>query len=307
VKRAAPRPEEYVAIGPGQSVSVVVDLSRAYAIYDPGDYTVEFTSKVFDFGQRMPAELAAKKVFVPKLIRSNTVTIRVAEKRAELMPKPAAVGVEAKAPVFESCSQSQQTTLNTAHTNAQNYAMGSYLALVGTSVAKRANAKRYTTWFGTYDGTRYNTVASHFLKIFDAFSKQTVTFNCDCDENYYAYVYPSNPYKIYLCKVFWNAPATGTDSQFGTLIHEMSHFYVVASTDDHAYGQSSCKTLATNDPAKAIDNADSHEYFAENDPPLSMGLHLAAYSLMFIFGVALVYSFVYWLTRRGRAAAGWTE
>ncbi|MEO8196116.1 MAG: M35 family metallo-endopeptidase [Thermoanaerobaculia bacterium] len=30
--------------------------------------------------------------------------------------------------------------------------------------------------------------------------------------------------------------ATGTDSKAGTLVHEMSHFNVVASTDDHAYG-----------------------------------------------------------------------
>ena len=96
-----------------------------------------------------------------------------------------------------------------------------------------------------------------------------VTFDCGCKKkNVYAYVYANQPYTIYLCGVFWSAPMTGTDSKAGTLIHEMSHFNVVASTDDWAYGQTAAKNLASTDPVKAIDNADSHEYFAENNPSL---------------------------------------
>ena len=41
---------------------------------------------------------------------------------------------------------------------------------------------------------------------------------------------------------------------------------VVAGTNDYAYGQTACKKLATKTPNKAINNADSHEYFAENNP-----------------------------------------
>jgi peptidyl-Lys metalloendopeptidase len=48
----------------------------------------------------------------------------------------------------------------------------------------------------------------------------------------------------------------------------MSHFNVVAGTDDWAYGQSAASSLAISDPNKAIDNADSHEYFGENTPAL---------------------------------------
>jgi peptidyl-Lys metalloendopeptidase len=69
-----------------------------------------------------------------------------------------------------------------------------------------------------------------------------------------------------LGRVYWSAPATGTDSQAGTLIHEMSHFTVVAGTDDLAYGQTAAEALATSDPDSAIRNADSHGYFAENSP-----------------------------------------
>ena len=56
---------------------------------------------------------------------------------------------------------------------------------------------------------------------------------------------------------------TGTDSKAGVVIHEVSHFNVVAGTDDLAYGQTAAKKLK---PRRAIRNADSHEYFAENTP-----------------------------------------
>ncbi|MDZ7813484.1 MAG: M35 family metallo-endopeptidase [Ideonella sp.] len=82
----------------------------------------------------------------------------------------------------------------------------------------------------------------------------------------YAYVYPTQPYKIYVCGAFWNAPMTGTDSKGGTLVHEMMHFNVVAASDDWAYGQTASKSMAISNPTKALDNSDSHEYFAENTP-----------------------------------------
>jgi peptidyl-Lys metalloendopeptidase len=50
----------------------------------------------------------------------------------------------------------------------------------------------------------------------------------------------------------------------------MSHFTVVAGTDDLAYGQEAAGQLAASDPGKAINNADSHEYFGENTPVLSL-------------------------------------
>ena len=75
--------------------------------------------------------------------------------------------------------------------------------------------------------------------------------------------------KIYLCGAFWSAANTGTDSRAGTLVHESSHFTVNGGTTDIAYGQSAAKALAKSNPANAVRNADSHEYFAENTPALS--------------------------------------
>lgn len=50
---------------------------------------------------------------------------------------------------------------------------------------------------------------------------------------------------------------------------QSSHFTKNGGTDDHVYGQSAAKALAKSNPSQAIDNADSHEYFAENNPTLS--------------------------------------
>ena len=76
------------------------------------------------------------------------------------------------------------------------------------------------------------------------------------------------PYKVYLCSAFWSSPTTGTDSKAGTLVHESSHFTIMGGTQDYAYGQTNCKNLAKSKPAQAVMNADSHEYFVENNPVL---------------------------------------
>ena len=166
--------------------------------------------------------------------------------------------------VYTACTTTQQNTLVTARDQAKTYASGAdlYLSL------NPAGTERYVEWFGTFATTRYNTVSNHFIALHDAWDNATVTFNCGCKQNYYAYVYPNQPYQIFLCRVFWTAPMAGTDSKGGTLIHEMSHFTKVASTDDYVYGQAGARNLAITNPDNAINNADNHEYFAENKPAL---------------------------------------
>jgi peptidyl-Lys metalloendopeptidase len=127
-------------------------------------------------------------------------------------------------------------------------------------------ADRYTGWFGPLDEARAATVSRHFEAIRDAFATRPITVDCACTQPWYAYVYPNQPYTIHVCKAFWTAPVTGTDSRGGTLVHEMSHFTAVGGTDDWAYGQTAAGALAGSHPDRAIDNADSHEYFGENTP-----------------------------------------
>ena len=79
---------------------------------------------------------------------------------------------------------------------------------------------------------------------------------------------PDDPGAIYLLGAFWKAPLTGTNSKAGTLIYAASHFIGDGAAKDYAYGQTKCKSLATSNQIEAILNADSHRYFAENNPPL---------------------------------------
>lgn len=319
VKRGAPGPEDYVTIEPGRSVSADLDLSEGYALAEPGRYQAQYRSEI-----SIPARAAddyrgnredergndREKRWPPLVTRdiaSNAVSFDLAEARqAPLMilsPSVVAVTVDqarrrtrAKAAAFQGCSASQQTQVQEAHTRAGQLTAFAILALGGTKEANRASSQRYTTWFGTYTAARYSTVQNNFSKILGALDNETVTYHCDCSDNYYAYVYPNNPYHIYLCQKFWPAPLDGTDSKAGTIIHETSHFYVVADTDDNAYGHAACKNLANSNPAQAVANADSHEYFAENTPPLSMGLEHLALALLTI-GLVVAAERL-WRTRR---------
>lgn len=164
---------------------------------------------------------------------------------------------------------------------------------------------RWTTWFGTYSSTYLSQIKSHYNNING--DPQSSTYDCtvsslrnqvvwqrltgswQCtDADTYAYVYPDSPGYVYLCGAYWQAPTTGTDSKGGSkpivfrglpnfsndcpspaIVHEQSHFTNNASTQDYEYGQTACKSLAKSNPSEARENADTHEYFAENNPAQS--------------------------------------
>jgi peptidyl-Lys metalloendopeptidase len=295
VKRGTPQPDDYITLKPHEELSVVIDLSEGYDIHEAGTYSVTLKTTLLDVGLEKPTQLVAKAErvgLVPKQsLDSNTVTFRILEDRKVPRPIPFHKDVSAitpklakQPPIFRGCSTSQQTSLNDALTSAEGISGVAQFDLENTPLANRPNAQRYSTWFGSYDASRYSKVTSNFQQIHDALSNKTITFDCGCNNNWYAYVYPDTPYEIYLCNAFWSAPLTGTDSKAGTIVHESSHFYVVAGTTDHVYGQSGCQQLAMNNPSQAIENADSHEYFAENNPPLPMPTVVSACSLCYTCG-----------------------
>ncbi|KAF8339203.1 uncharacterized protein EI90DRAFT_2470387 [Cantharellus anzutake] len=168
---------------------------------------------------------------------------------------------------FQSCNADQVVNISRAVFVAQQLVNESYHYL--TFHATNCSYPRYETWFGSWTKQRADTVTSHYNHIRNGqlFSD---TYNCSCDDpGIYAYVYPTEFGTIYLCSAFWSAPIQGTDSKAGTLIHESSHFIDNGGTQDFVYGQDGCKALAIQNPLNATNNADSHEYFAENNPYLN--------------------------------------
>jgi peptidyl-Lys metalloendopeptidase len=255
-KRPAPTAADYFLLKPGASHTARVELSSAYDMSITGDYAIRYNAKsmhLFGGTEKQMGELQSEAV-------SLWIDGRYARGSAKAAPAPepqATAGLS-----YTRCSATQQSQIVTAINTATSYASNADAYMQGNL------GPRYTKWFGTATTARVDTVKANFAAIKDAFLTKNITVNCGCHKNYYAYVYANKPYVIYVCKAFWSAPMTGTDSKGGTLVHEMSHFTVVAGSEDWAYGQSAASSLAISDPNKAVDNADSHEYFGENTPAL---------------------------------------
>lgn len=286
-KRGIPQPDEYVNIKPGGSVSAEVELSTGYDFSIPGNYTIEYLSPSVSRVVSKEAMMAkALENFRPIRIGSNSVTMRIVDAGEEgyhpILPPPSPFeGVateEAKKITYDNCSASAKNIVKKADFGAGKKSKSIYSYLKGLSEDKAKTELLYKTWFGAYTAIRYSKVLNNWKKIEDAFLTKNITYNCkgpNCKPNWYAYVTPGGKLEVFLCKQFWNAPDTGTDTKYGTLIHEVSH--EVAGTKDHEYGQTDCKNLAQNSPDKAIENADNYEYFAEHYVvPLSPALIAAA-------------------------------
>lgn len=262
IKRAAPSAKDYVSIAAGETLNYKVELTGHYDFSKNGRYAIEFHSDRGTHGSGAQAMHSAAPMYLWTQGRNEKLDAAAAQ--LDDAPSLTARATAAASIAYTgSCTSTQKSQLSSAVTAATNYAASSTTYLNGTPSA----TPRYTTWFGAYTSTRWNTAKDHFTKARNAFQTAALTLDCSCkDSGTYAYVYPTQPYKIYVCGAFWSAPMTGTDSKGGTLVHEMMHFNVIASTDDWAYGQSAAKSLAKSNPTKALDNSDNHEYFAENNP-----------------------------------------
>ncbi|MFC5461644.1 M35 family metallo-endopeptidase [Massilia niabensis] len=261
VKRAAPVEADYIGLAPGESRSARVELSSTYDMAITGAYAVRYRVPALATGAK--AEAGSTRDGGP--VRSNTAAIYIEGRMPRGAASPALAAPTGSGLSYAECSNAQQDTIASAMTAGTAMAAGGLAYLT----SGKEQAQRYTNWFGALDAARQGAVTKNFTSIKDAFETKPVKVNCGCNEDYFAYVYPAQPYTIYVCKAFWTAALTGTDSMGGTLLHELSHFDIVAGTDDHVYGQSGAADMARTAPERAINNADSHEYFGENSPPLN--------------------------------------
>lgn len=158
--------------------------------------------------------------------------------------------------------------------------------MASTAEASISDSAEYRQYFGQPSAagmTRlkeiYGAISSHLLI-------GTVSFKCGSDApkclpGRTAYVDPNVPYNIHLCDAFFTMPqhsdipvppAVVDDTwggQEGTIIHEMSHFENVGSTDDRhngkpIYGRSKCESLAQTSAESTLNIADCVQYYAES-------------------------------------------
>ncbi|KAF9463910.1 hypothetical protein BDZ94DRAFT_577573 [Collybia nuda] len=242
----------------GKSITVTHNLSKRYNFKDsgPGKYTFD-TAGLFYYVDN----------------DKRAVSIKAATKSHQLvlqgkLSAPNRRSVERKFATFDNCTAVEQTDINSAVTNARAYVADAITFLT----AHTNTTTRMTTWFGVFREHRRLFVLSNFNSLTtrgDEFSGWN--YDCsqqDCVPGSYAHVHHLDFAEVHLCERFWTAPATGTDSKAGTLVHEGTHFAVTANTEDLANGKPDCVDLAKRRPGKAARNADSYQYFAENNPPL---------------------------------------
>ncbi|KAB5588440.1 Peptidyl-Lys metalloendopeptidase [Ceratobasidium theobromae] len=254
-------PADFTVLQPGESREVTHSLAGVYdfATAGPGEYKVS-PLNTFQYvdGSGNLATIEATTEPATFEIGGNLVSSKVLHRR-----QPRLVGRQ-NSPQFLNCGDPQKAQVSSAVRAAEGYAQQAtaYMSQVNR------NTDRYSTWFGPYDANRAATVRSHFQRIMGQATRST--YDCappSCpNQSTFAYVYASQPGRVYLCGAFWRAPLTGTDSMAGTIVHEQTHFDINGGTRDHQYGQQGCKALASQRPDLAVMNADSHEYFAENNP-----------------------------------------
>jgi peptidyl-Lys metalloendopeptidase len=262
-KRGLPQPSDFAILRPGQSYRTVVDLAGFYDMSKAGRYTITLASPLQHASMSDGSMLKTNRG-LPMLLQSAPLQVWNAARGKPGGKKPGGGSSTVVNGVsFVGCTTTRINQAGQAVVDARGYTQNARNYLGAGTVGPR-----YTTWFGSYTSSRYSTASNHFVAIDNAMDQSggQVKINCGCNGSEYAHVYPTRPYEIFVCRAFWPAPAKGTDSKAGTLIHEMSHFNVVAGTNDWVYGQSAAKNLAATNPTTAIDNADNHEYFAENTP-----------------------------------------
>lgn len=256
-RRGVPIDSDFISLSPGASLTAHVDLARLYDLSEgktasPKTFSVRFNKGVTD----------SLGIDLPLVTEGGQFELRPGSAKFDIVSSAAVVNPTGTNS-FTSCSASQQQALKYARENALLLAQRAYNTVNKMGSGDRTSSTWATRWFGAYNSSRWATVDTNLNKILSAFYQQNFQFFCDCTTGSFAWVVKSDPYKIHLCNAFWTAGVMGTDSQAGTLVHETSHFNVVASTDDYAYGQTACMNLASTNPGQAIDNADSYEYFAE--------------------------------------------
>lgn len=270
-KRGAPSAQDFVCIPAGGSFAVCVDVSKAYDTTDPGFYEVAVDTTleeaITDIGLSAMVRTQEYSLTSPpvtfQVYGGTSPTQGTAARAAELQKnqKDATESESAlqspispKEPKFEGDSSDMQDIIRTACINGYQ--------LASEAAESFCDEATYREWFGTVSDARLSKVWSNFIHVKLAMEQKVFTYNFKgdgCPPHMYAYTYKGST-TVWICNEFWMADSTGTDSQAGTILHELMH--AVVSLDDLAYGQQKCKDLATADPNQAIRNADSHEYFA---------------------------------------------
>ncbi|MER5371438.1 hemopexin repeat-containing protein [Streptomyces sp. NPDC002722] len=279
VKRGEPTPNSYRRIAAGETIVEELDISESYSLDEPGYYDVtlrvRFADAIPDVGKPLSARsrqehrgfaldpVTAGFELLPEGDSRPTVGERA--RREEWQEGPRRLTVDRSALQRETEPADLPLPPGFAEVFAADDNAIAWLDAANAELASwsgRTDNSLYTEWFGVDDATRYQTLRDRVFAI-RAWMGRPHNYDLspsDCATDDFAYTYSGSD-TVYVCPGFFNAPATGFDSQFGTFVHEWSHAAV--RTDDIVYGQTKAHELAATRPDAALNNADNYEYFVE--------------------------------------------
>jgi len=172
----------------------------------------------------------------------------------------------------QGCAPSQVAVINTAIASAK--------AMTLKAASAASDDILFERWFGTFTDGSARRVRANYKSILEVIKTGAVTAMCHtktdsgCQAGEYAFVYVLEPFKVHLCPSFFGMPMISElqpgdersthGTRGGTFIHELSHFRMGGGTDDHCYARDVCAEMADDSPRRAVDNADSYQYYAED-------------------------------------------
>lgn len=173
---------------------------------------------------------------------------------------------------YYQCEKTESAALGDALKGAHNIGLRAAVAIGDT--------ENYRRWFGPYSKSNAEVARTTLKSIYSTIAAGQIRIIClnasddGCEDDTYAFVYPDEAFVLNICPQYFELPTMISDrpesgnmdngTREGTMIHEISHFIRVASTDDFWYSRSTCQVEAQTDPRSAIRNADSYQYFAED-------------------------------------------
>ena len=262
---------EFVPLRVGESISATVQLTDAFTFSSDGIYTITYANPLQVISEEQ-MDLQSVAVIAHKIQVSEAVTINLENTHLLARPEPeqSSTNGESETVYIESCSSATLVNGNSdQRTNATN-AHKKLCDQFGKARDAVKNDTMYRTWFGTYTTTRSNKVKSVLKTCKDGITGNTVIYDMNgpsCKSDWNAYNNPGGERKVFLCPNWHNGirdlycrTGDGHASKESILAHEWTHEF--AYTQDYdTYGAEANKQMAKNDPDKAVNHADSYEYY----------------------------------------------
>lgn len=260
---AQPSASEYITLKPQGSASRRVRLSGRYQLQGDGLYYVRVRNPADGHIRYRDVMRTETKIMIKGTEEHEARYQAKAEERlaeAKMMLEQARLVEGGVAYSYQGCSSAQQTALTGWHADGK-HKITSSLACTESSCATLVD-----TWFGA------STAQSQFMAVTEEFTRmqnvyENTIYVCQGSEgpcsggNVFAYVYPTDSsQRVHICDFTFNYPDYSERVQ--TVLHELSHFNHIGSTNDNAYGERTCINLAQSNFQAALQTADSTAYFA---------------------------------------------